>query len=190
MGAGREAKGRADRQPTGQAPAGVSLPPTNLQCRAGTAAGVPGAKPPAKLTYGLPLPAGKGAGGMGAGREAKGRADRQPTGQAPAGVSLPPTNLQCRAGTATGVPGAKPPAELTYSLPLPRRGRGLGGMGAEKQANGKVDRQPPGQTHRRGIASSCIQCRPGKPLSNTTSPPTSSAASHPTPGMQGAKPLA
>ena len=111
------------------------------------------------------------------------------TSPPPTGRHLP-AHLQCRAGTATGVPGAKPPAELTYSLPLPRRGRGLGGMGAEKQANGKVDRQPPGQTHRRGIASSCIQCRPGKPLSNTTSPPTSSAASRPAPGMQGAKPLA
>ena len=82
---------------------------------------------------------------MGAEKQAKGKVDRQPPGQAPArhstttrcirtargkppaGVSLPPTNLQCRAGTAAGVPGAKPPAKLTYGLPLPRRGRGSGG---------------------------------------------------------------
>ena len=106
--------------------------PAHLQYRTGTAAGVPGAKPPAELTYGLPLPTGKGVGGIGAEKQAKGKVDRQPTGQAPAGVSLPPSHLQCRTGTAAGVPGAKPPAELTYSLPLPRRGRGLGagGMGA------------------------------------------------------------
>ena len=34
---------------------------------------------------------------------------------------------QCRKRSDAGAPGAKPPAKLTYSLPLPRRGRGSGG---------------------------------------------------------------
>ena len=37
-----------------------------FQCRKRSDAGAPGAEPPAKLTYSLPLPAGKGGGGMGA----------------------------------------------------------------------------------------------------------------------------
>lgn len=36
------------------------------QCRKRSNAGAPGAKPPAKLTYSLPLPTGKGGRGMGA----------------------------------------------------------------------------------------------------------------------------
>ena len=64
--------------------------PAHIPRRAGTAAGVPGAKPPAKLTYSLPLPAGKGVGGIGAEKQAKGKADRQPPGQAPRKKSSPP----------------------------------------------------------------------------------------------------
>ena len=40
-----------------------------------------------------------------------------------------PAHLRCRPGTAAGGRGAKPPAKLTYGLPLPRRGRGSGGWG-------------------------------------------------------------
>ena len=64
------------------------------QCRKRSDAGAPGAEPPAKLTYSLPLPAGKSAlraraGGYpspsvkGAEKQTKGRVGRRPRGQAP-----------------------------------------------------------------------------------------------------------
>ncbi len=116
--------------------------------------GCKGRSPLHKKTMILPLPAGKGVGGIGAEKQANGKADRQPPGQAPAGRHLP-THLQCRAGTAAGVPGAKPPAKLTYGLPLPAGKSALrarvGGIGAEKQAKGKVDRQPSGQAPQKNL---------------------------------------
>ena len=61
------------------------------KCRRRSNAGVPGAKPPAKLTFNLPLPAGKGGGGMGAVKQAKGWAGRRQRRQAPRrGTPLPP----------------------------------------------------------------------------------------------------
>ena len=53
------------------------------KCRRRSNAGVPGAKPPAKLTFNLPLPAGKGGGGMGAVKKAKGWAGRRQRRHAP-----------------------------------------------------------------------------------------------------------
>ena len=53
------------------------------KCRNRSNAGVPGAKPPAKLTFNLPLPAGKGAGGMGERKQAKGRVGWRQRRQAP-----------------------------------------------------------------------------------------------------------
>ena len=100
----------------------------------------------------------------------------------------PPTHLQCRAGTAAGVPGAKPPAKLTYSLPLPA-GKGVGGIGAEKQAEGRQTgnhpvKPPPGIPP--PLAASAP---PGaSPLSNTTFPPTSSAAQVQPQGCRGRSP--
>ncbi len=49
------------------------------------ARGCKGRSPLHKITFSLPLPAGKGAGGMGAGRQTKGRGGRRPTRQAPLG---------------------------------------------------------------------------------------------------------
>ena len=57
-------------------------------------AGVPGAKTPAKLTYGLPLPAGKGVGGMGAGKHSDGRVGGRQRKHAPRLKSHPPSCIK------------------------------------------------------------------------------------------------
>ena len=84
MGAGKKLKAGSAGDPKGKpplrtanapapAPRESRPPPQYLlgrlcECRKRSNAGAPGAKPPAKLTYSLPLPAGKGVGGMGAGK--------------------------------------------------------------------------------------------------------------------------
>ena len=60
-------------------------------------------------------------------------------------------------GSAAGVPGAKPPAKSTKNLPLPA-GKGGRGMGAEKQAKGKVGRRQRKQDPRR------VPQRQGQPV--------------------------
>ena len=77
----------------------------------------------------LPLPAGKGAGGIGAERTVKGGQTGNRPVKPPPGYRYLPARLRCRTSTAAGVPGAKPPAKLTYGLPLPA-GKGVGGIGA------------------------------------------------------------
>ena len=47
---------------------------------------------------------------------------------------------KCRKRFNAGVPGAEPPAKQTYSPPLPA-GKGVGGMGAEKQSKGRGGRR-------------------------------------------------
>ena len=104
--------------------------------------GVPGAVAPGKINLeSPPSPPGKGAGGMGAEKKVKAGATGDKQGTPPAGrmgCLLP----QCRPGSAAGhlygrvctcrkrsnagVPGAVAPGKKTYSLPLPRRGRGSG----------------------------------------------------------------
>ena len=76
-----------------------------------------------------PFPGGEGGRGDG-GRKANYRQGRQATKRA----SPPPgyysgRGCQCRKRSDAGAPGAEPPAKLTYSLPLPRRGRGSGDGG-------------------------------------------------------------
>ena len=62
----------------------------------GSAAGVPGAKPPAKSTKNLPLPAGKGGRGDGGKIKAKGRAERQPQPPSPPAGYHSDKVSQCR----------------------------------------------------------------------------------------------
>ena len=61
----------------------------DYKCRRRFSAGVPGASPPAKYTLGLPLPAGKGGGGMGERKQAKGGCGRRQRRQTT--LWVPPT---------------------------------------------------------------------------------------------------
>ena len=194
MGAGNKTKGRDSRRQKRQAPlahrqhspapraAGDKPPPKYLfgwycKRRKRSNAGAPGAKPPEKLTYSLPLPRrGRGSGGWG--QERSQRQGQQATKKAsppadsetarsagdkkaspPCAPPTPPTpapresrpppqyllGWYCkrRKRFNAGAPGAKPPAKLTYSLPLPRRGRGSGGWGQEsKLTKGRDSRRP------------------------------------------------
>ena len=114
--------------------------------------GCKGRSPLHKKTKNLPLPAGEersasAGGGMGAEKQANGKVDRQPPGQASAGHSA--TTRRIRAARSKpprrtppphpppvplpaqprGCKGRSPLHEKTMILPLPRRGRGLGGWG-------------------------------------------------------------
>ena len=88
------------------------------KCRTRSNAGVPGAKPPATLTFNLPLPDGKGGGGVGAGKKAKGWAGRRQRRYAPlrlpegqgrraAKKASPPANTA--AARSAGNAGGSPP---------------------------------------------------------------------------------
>ncbi len=127
---GREnSKGRVDRQPLGQAPRrGIATSPPTSSAASHPAPGMQGAKPPAKLTYGLPLPAGKSAlrarvGGIGAEKQAEGRQTGNHPVKPPPGIPPPPA--------ASAPPGASSPIEhyLPRPPPVPHRHsrRGAGG---------------------------------------------------------------
>ena len=120
-----------------------------------------GAKPLAWNNLSLPLPAGKGVGGMGAGKYAKGGVgrrqgrhapcghhsggvSRRPAGQASAGYLLRRVSL-CRFRFSRGdARGFAPCIRKQKNLPLPV-GKGVRGMGAGKYAKGKADRQQKGK---------------------------------------------
>ena len=142
--------------------------------------GCKGRSPLHEITLILPLPAGKGGGGMGAGKKTKGRVGRRQTRQAPPTDSgtarsagdqpgkpprwaptpqVQPVPLPAQ---ARGCKGRSPLHKKTKNLPLPRRGRGLGGWGQERKLraglagdqkgkppsgfrNGNVSRRPAGQ---------------------------------------------
>ena len=136
--------------------------------------GCKGQSPLHKKTKNLPLPAGKGVGGMGERKQAKGRVDRRQRGQAPRRVpqrqGKPTTSppLCAPAGTANarrasaarvqvaGMQGAKPLAyKKTKNLPLPRRGRGAGGWGQKiydmAGKTGEAGHSPPAGTRLAGL---------------------------------------
>ena len=128
------------------------------KCRKRFSAGVPGAKPPAKKTYSLPLPRrGRGLGGWGQKSKLKAGLAGDKQGKPPAGrVVRPPSPVppgfgrrapvwqglyvpqavQCR-----GAGGGSPRQNKLIVSPFPG-GEGGGGMGAEKQTKGRADRQP------------------------------------------------
>ena len=92
--------------------------------------GCKGRSPLHKKTKNLPLPAGKGVGGMGA----------KSTDMA--------ENSQCRAGLVAGVPGAGAPGKIKQKSPPSRREGGSGGWGQEgkqtaRSAGGKEGKPPP-----------------------------------------------
>ena len=112
------------------------------------ARGCKGRSPLHKITFNPPLPAGKGAGGMGAETKLKAgaagdqnrRAPRRvPVRQGyPATTPLHPPPGSCNAGLtsaawvqARGCKGRSPLHKITFSPPLPA-GKGVGGMGARK----------------------------------------------------------
>ena len=141
------------------------------KCRRRFSTGVPGAEPPAKLTYSLPLPAGKGVGGMRERKHTEGRVSRRPKRQAP--PCAPPTPQPPRAA------GDKPPLGAWFApllrCPLrfspgdargeapcirkiksppsrweERSASGVGGMWARKQAKGMVGRRQSGHATAEG----------------------------------------
>ncbi len=129
-------------------PAGVLAPQVQPVPLPAQARGSKGRSPLHKKTKNLPLPPGRalcergrGDGGRGvypspsvkgAEKQTKGRVGRRPRGQAPPPGYYSGRDCQCRKRSDAGAPGAEPPAKLTYSLPLPRRGRGSGGWGQKQ----------------------------------------------------------
>ena len=162
-------------------------------------AGVPGAKPPAKLTYSLPLPAGKGVGGMGERKHTEGRDSRRPKRQAPLRIpkrqgqpttsrASPPPARDTRpcSGAARvqprGCKGRSPLHKKTKNLPLPggeersaSAGRGDGGrIKAKGRGGGRQTRQ----------ATLRIPERQGQPTTQTVKPPITPAPHIPPAGRR------
>ena len=157
-----------------------------------------GEAPCIKKTKNLPLPAGKGDGGE---KQAKGSVGRRQRRQAPPQGTVaagragdqggtPPTghrqrsSSQCRAPSSPrGCKGRSPLHKKTKNLPLPRRGRGVGGWGQTNKlkaalAGGKEGKPP----HR-------VPWQQGEPATKKASPPRgaanarrASAAPRPAPG--------
>ncbi len=81
---------------------------------------------PGEINFGTPpSPEGKGGGGMGAGKQAKGTIGRQQTRQAPAGRVVRPHFPVPPGFSPRGCKGRSPLHKKTKNLPLPRRGRAL-----------------------------------------------------------------
>ena len=129
-------------------------PPARDTCPCSGAArvqprGCKGRSPLHKITYSLPLPAGKGVGGMGAGKQTTVRVGRRQTRHAPrwgqrrqgqpatSRASPPPARDTCPCSVAArvqprGCKGRSPLHKITYSLPLPA-GKGGGGWGQQSK---------------------------------------------------------
>ena len=111
-----------------------------------------------------PSPEGKGVGGMGERKHTKGKVGRRQSRQAPPrrvrdsppapvppGFSPPGTcsvrSVSAANGLMQGCRGLRPRRNNLWGSPLPRRGRGVGGMGAEKntkdRGGGRQSRQAP-----------------------------------------------
>ena len=154
--------------------------PAHFQCRTGTAAGVPGAKPPAELTYSLPLPAGKGVGGIGAEKQAKGRQTGNQPVKPPPGIPPPPVASAPLEQAPRRTPPPRPPPvphrhsrrgaggeapgkTNLWSPPSPE-GKGVGGIGAERTVKvgqtGNHPVKPPPGCHYLPPASSAAQAQP------------------------------
>ena len=96
----------------------------------------------------LPLPAGKGVGGMGARKQTKGGFGRQAGKQAPRRMPDGQVEPVPRPAQPRGCKGRSPLHKKTMILPLPA-GKGVGGMGARKQTKGGFGRQAGKQAPRR-----------------------------------------
>ena len=218
---------RRKRQvPPGFCPRRGTYTAGSARAPSGSARGCKGRSPLHEITIVSPFPPGRGTGGWGkestlkagsAGdkkRQAPLAHRQHPPPPAPPGTSPPPQYLldwycKCRKRSNVGAPGAKPPAKLTYSLPLPRRGRGGGGMGERKHTEGRVSRrqkrqaplahrQPPYPPRRAGHAPPpqyllgwyCKRRRRQAPPLGAWFAPLLRCPLRLSPGMQGAKPLA
>ena len=163
MGAGKKAKGRGGRRQRKQAPTGYR-DGNFSQCRAGTrprrargsppfpsaariqARGCKGRSPLHKKTKILPLPAGKGVGGMGAKKETKGRGGRvirRQRKQAPRRVPLTPAEPATqghapRRGQAPFRHRHPPPANKQFE-------KSSGGFGGLFQESPEASLPPPQQ---------------------------------------------
>ena len=172
-----------------------------------------------KITYSHPLPAGKGAGGIGAGKQVKagltgGKAGtpprapqwqcRQATKQArpPPGTAdtrragnagaSPPIEFSTAAGRTSaarvqprGCKGRSPLHKITYSHPLPHRGRG-----ARKQVKGRVNRRQSRHAPRRVSLTPAEPATPGQaPIEFSTAAGRTSAARVQPRGCKGRSPL-
>ncbi len=72
-----------------------------------------------------------------------------------------PTHFQCRIPPSPrGCKGRSPLHKKTKNLPLPRRGRRVRGMGAEKQAKGRIGRRPRGHAPPTGYRGGRANRRP------------------------------
>ena len=79
----------------------------------------------------IPLPAGKGVGGMGQKSKLQAGVVGDKEGKPLVGY-YSGRDCRCRKRSDAGAPGAEPPAKLTYSLPFPP-GRGSGGWGQKSK---------------------------------------------------------
>ena len=148
----RHAPRRVSLTPAAPATPGQAPPPIEFSTVAGRTSaawvqprGCKGRSPLHKITYSHPLPAVKGAGGIGAEKKSKGRVSRRPKPTRPplgtadarrtdnAGAS-PPIEFSTAAGRTSaarvqprGCKGRSPLHKKTKNLPLPHRGRGAGG---------------------------------------------------------------
>ena len=111
------------------------------------ARGCKGQSPLHKKTKNLPLPAGKGGGGMGAEKQAKSRVGRRQGRHAPRRALSPQAQPMPLPAQPRGCKGQSPLHKQTKNSPFPggEGGRGdilpLRGRGAEKQAKGKVSQR-------------------------------------------------
>ena len=103
----------------------------SVSAAGGLTPGMQGAKPLAQNNpWAPPSPEGKGAGGLGAEKQANGRFTHRPAGQAARRVPETAGAVRAAGGLMPGMQGAKPLAQNNLGLPLPLRGRGVGGIGA------------------------------------------------------------
>ena len=173
----------------------------------GSAAGVPGAKPPAKQTKNLPLPRRGRGGGWGKKRKVKAGAAGGKAGKPPSGfrkgivIRRPPGQTPRRVPQWKGQPmplpaqprgckGRSPLHKKTKKSPPSPEGKGRG-MGEKEKGQGggggRQSRQAPQRIPERH--SHPATTRANSPQGATVER-SANAASGSAPGMQGAKPLA
>ena len=187
-----------------------------LPCRCGARGGGLPSLPSAYPAFGLPFcplspqppsPPGKGVGGIG-GRKSNQRQGRRtakkaspPQGTTVAGIASaagdkPPSgyhsgrDCKCRGRLNAGdARGEAPCIRKQKNLPLPRRGRGSGGMGAKRQTKGRVGGRQRGQAPRRVPLTPAETATPGtSPPPGTTAAGTVSAANGLMQGCRGRSP--
>ena len=120
-----------------------------------------------EITLVSPFPPGRGSGGWGqqsklkaevaGGKEGKppcghhsGKVSQRPAPHAPHKYHKRPPS-QCRRRFSAGVPGAVAPGKIILESPPSPAGKGVGGIGATKKANGRGGRRPKRQASHANI---------------------------------------